>query len=295
MSTNKLLAIALILLTSNAFSQKKQKVDLDWKVGKQEKLSYLTVMSDIDTSSFDINFGSLNNSFSDSTIAGLSKAKYFFKKMNESFKNVDFVTTLTNKGSGIIDIVTVANQNKNKQLELDTVDDQQKEFIKSLMAMNQSVMLRGSVYQTGGIHSFWLKSIQKNMISIFFELPTKPVKVGDTWELDINLISNDQNFDCDSSYKLNEVKLVDIKKVKNETIAVVKYNIIEYVKGIFYIPSRSNTQGEKTETMMKFTHYAIAEFSIEKGRWISYDGLMTFTASGVMTSNKKTKFTLLKV
>ena len=91
------------------------------------------------------------------------------------------------------------------------------------------------------------------------------------------------------------MKLIDIKKVNNENIAVVKYNIVEYVKGVFYTPSQSNNQGGKIETTMKFTHQAIAEFSIEKGRWISYDGLMTLVSSGIMTANQKTKLTLMKV
>ena len=295
MSPNKLLAITLVLLTSNAFSQKKQTVDLDWKIGKQEKLSYLTMMTNIDTSSINLNLGSLNKLFSDSTKVGLAQVKSIFKKINESLNSVDLVTTLSNKGSGIIDIAVVANLNKNTQLSLDTLDEVKKEMITRLQTMNQGVVLRGSVYQKGGIHSFWVKSNQKNLISVFFELPTKPVKIGDTWELDINLISNDQNFNCDSSYKVNEVKLTDIKKVNNENIAVVKYNIVEYVKGVFYAPARSNNQGEKIETTMMFMHQAIAEFSIEKGRWISYDGLMTLVSSGVITANQKTKLTLLKV
>ncbi len=161
--------------------------------------------------------------------------------------------------------------------------------------MSEGVMLRGSVYETGGIHSFWTKSNQKNLISIFFELPTKPVQAGDTWDLDINLISNDQNFECDSSYKINKVTMVDMKKIQGENIAVLKYDITEYVKGNFTTPSFGGNSGGQTETMMKFTYQAVAEFSIDRGRWISYDGIMTFAASGVMTANKKTKFTLIRV
>jgi hypothetical protein len=293
--TNKLLTIVFGFLTITSFGQKKQKIDLEWKIGNQEKLSYLTVMSEIDTSSIEINFNGLYKSFSDSTGKGISEAKDIFKRINSSFKNVDMVTTLTNKGGGVIDIVLVANQNKDKQLKLDTSDSKQKEIIKMMQAMTQGVMLRGSVYETGGIHSFWVKSNQKNLISIFFELPTKPVQIGDTWKLDINLISNDQNFACDSSYKLNKVTLADIKKVNGENIAVLKYDIVEYVKGNFTTPSFGGNEGGQTETIMKFTHQAVAEFSIDKGRWISYDGIMTLVASGVMTANKRTKFTLIKV
>ena len=292
---NKIFVIAFSLITIASFGQKKQKVDLDWKIDKGEKLSYLTVMSEIDTSSIDVNFGGLFKSFTDSTNKGVSEAAKFFKKLNEAVSKVDLVATLSNSRNGIVDIVVIANQSKDKTLQVDTTDTKQKDFIKMMQSMNQGVMLRGSVYETGEIHSFWLKSNQKNIIALLFQLPTKPVQIGDIWEVDVNLISNDQNFECDSAYRRNVVKLVDLKKVNGDNIAVVKYDIVEYVKGNFTMPSFSGKGGDKTATMMKFTHQAIAEFSLSKGRWISYDGIMTLVASGVMTANKKTKFTLIKV
>jgi hypothetical protein len=165
--------------------------------------------------------------------------------------------------------------------------------LKMMQSMNQGVVLRGSVYETGAIHSFWVKSAQKNLIALFFELPTKPVKVGDKWSLDISLISNDQNFACDTSYKINEVSLVDIKEVDGEIIVVFKYNIVEYVKGNFYTPSFFGDGGGQKESMLKFTHQGLGEFSVDKGRWVNYDGIMSLEATGVMTANSKTKFMLV--
>jgi len=286
----QLLTILLGLLTITTFGQT---VDLKWKIGENEKLNYLTVMSDIDTSKFEMNFGKLFKSFSDSTGKGLSETKDLFKKLNESMQNIDFVSTLTNKCNGIIDIVmTTRPKEKTKEALKDTTTNKQNEIFKMMLSMNQGVMLRGSVYATGGIHSFWVKNDQKNLISTFFELPTKPLKIGDTWKIDINLIANDQNFSCDSSYKINEVKLTDIKIIKGETIAVIKYNIAEYVNGTFNSPSFMGGS-VKQKTIMKFTYQAIAEFSVDKGRWISYDGIMSLDATGVMTAKKKTKFTLI--
>lgn len=287
----KLLTIIFILLTITTFGQT---LDLKWKIGENEKLNYLTVMSDIDTSKFEMNFGELFKSFSDSTGKGLSETKDIFKELNKAMQNVDYVSTLTNKGNGIIDIVmTTRPKEKTEKVANDTSDSKENEILKMMQSMTQGVMLRGSVYATGGIHSFWVNSNQKNLISTFFELPTKPVKVGDTWKLDISLIANDQNFKCDSSYKINEVTLTDIKKDKGETIAVIKYNIAEYVTGTLISPSFMGGDGDQ-KTMMKFTHQAIAEFSVDKGRWISYDGIMSLDATGFMTANKKTKFTLIK-
>ena len=288
------LTLLFAVITLTAFGQKSQTVDLKWKIEKNEKLNYLTVMSDIDTSSIEMDFGGLFKALSDSTDNGLKESKSFFKKFNDAFKNQDYVTSLSNKDNGVIDIVmTTRPKEPIKETGIDTTDSKEKEVLKMMQSMSQGVMLRGSVYETGGIHSFWVKSAQKNLIALFFELPTKPVKVGDKWSLDINLITNDQNFDCDSSYKINEVMLIDIKTIDGEKIAVLKYNIVEYVKGNFNTPAFFGSDGGQKETMMKFTHQGIAEFSVDKGRWVNYDGIMSLEATGVMTANKKTKFTLI--
>src|SRR5690349_21199468 len=98
MYMNKLLTMAFALIAIASLGQKKQKVDLDWKIGKQEKLSYITSMTEIDTSSTELNFSGLFKSFSDSTNKGISEAKDFFKKLNSAFTNIDLVTTLTLTG-----------------------------------------------------------------------------------------------------------------------------------------------------------------------------------------------------
>lgn len=289
------LTILLAVIATTVFGQSNQTVDLKWEIGKNEKLNYVTVMSEIDTSSIKMDFGGLFKSLSDSTSRGLLESKDFFKKFNDAFKNLDYITTLSNQKDSVIDIVMSTRPKENTpETEIDSTNSKEAEMLKMMQSMNQGVMLRGSVYETGAIHSFWIKSNQKNLIAIFFQLPTTPVKVGDKWSLDINLIANDQNFKCDSAYKINEVTLTDIKKVDDETVAVLKYNIVEYVKGNFNSSSFFGSESGNEETMMKFSHQGIAEFSIDKGRWISYDGIMSLEASGVMTANKKTKFTLIK-
>lgn len=270
-----------------------QTISLNWKIGAKEKLNYLTVMSDIDTSNIEVNFGELFKSLSDSSGKKIATAQELFKQLNKAMQNVDYISTLTNKGNGIIDIVMAARQKEeNKEASKKSADSTGKAMLKLMQVMNQGVVLRGEVYAGGGIHSFWVKSNQKNLVATLFELPSKPVKVGDTWKLDINLISNDQNFSCDSSYKINEVTLTDIKVMNGETIAVIKYNIAEYVKGTFNTSGFMSDGGAK-KTIMKLTHQAIAEFSVDRGRWISYNGIMSLEASGIMTANKKTKFALL--
>lgn len=206
-------------------------------------------------------------------------------------QNIDYVSTLTSNGKEIIDIVMSTRAKEPNAKQSATEKTKEDELLKMMQTMNQGVMLRGSVYATGGIHSFWVKSTQKNLIAMLFELPTGPVKVGDTWKLDIDLIANDQNFQCDSSYKINEVTLTEIKKVNGENIAVLKYNVVEYVNGVFNAPGFMG--GAKQNTMMKFALQGLAEFSIDKGRWVTYDGILALDTTGVMATKKKTKFSLL--
>jgi len=289
----KILILILGLFTITAFGQKSEKVELNWKINSGDTLSYQTVMTEIDTSTVKFNFGGLFDALSDSA-ENTDKAQKLFKEFNKSFNNIDFVTHLTNKKNGIIDIVMQTRPKENvEDVKTDTLNEKMAEMMKMMQSMSQGVMLRGSVYETGGIHSFWVKSNQKNLIAIFFELPQNPVKVGDSWELEINLIANDQNFECDSAYKVNKVTLTDLKSKNNETIAVLKYEIVEFVDGTFHSPSFMG-KGGPTKTMMKFNYQAVAEFSIDKGCWVSYDGIMSLEASGIMTSNIKKKFSLIK-
>lgn len=291
--TLKPILVTLLLFTCLAVTaQKNERVRLRWKIGDREQVRYQTVMSEIDSSDFDINLRGIMPSLPDSSGKGKQDAKALLKRLNLSLHDLDYVTTLTSRGNDIIEIVMTTKQKETpKDKPQDTANSKEKEFIQMVQSMTQGVVLRGSVNAGGGIHSFWVKTNQKNLLATFFELPSKPVSVGDTWTIEVNLIENDQNFTCDSAKKINEVSLVELRKEGGQTVAVIKYNILEYVEGSFRAPAIMGNDGPK-KTMMKFTHQAIAEFSVDRGRWISYNGIMSLDASGVLTAHKKTRLAL---
>ena len=293
----KYLAALLLLFTITvASAQKAKEVDLRWKLAEGEELKYGTVMKEIDSSTFELNFDRSLFPLSDTSKEDREKSKQLFKEFNEAFQNLDYITTLTSKEGGVVDIVMRTRPKDEVEIE-DEQDSSKKEvdaMVRMMQKMSQGVMLRGSVYENGDIHSFWLKSGQKNLIAAFFQLPADPVKVGDKWPLEINFIANGQNFICDSSYKKNEVTLVDIQVIDGETIASLQYDIEEYVIGDVVAGSFFGAGSENNpKTMLNFTHQGLAEFSIDQGRWLTYDGIMGVKASGFMDADKKTKFTLL--
>lgn len=283
----RLLIGVLILLVSAALGQGRRgkAVNLNWKIGENEVLSYSTAMDQIDTSLIELHFGKAFDTG--------SEERSVFDRLNEVMTHLDYVTTLSRKGD-VIDVVMSAKPKEPiSNTAWDSIDANSKEMAQLMQSMITAVKLRGSVYKNGGIHSFWVKTNQKNLIALFFQLPTEPVKVGDTWGLEVNLISNDQNFRSDSSYHKNEVRLVEVKKVKGETIAVLRYDIVQYVDGVFDTPSFFGKGSEK-ESIMKFSHQALAEFSVDYGRWISYNGIMSMDATGAMNAHQKTRFSLVK-
>lgn len=280
------LSLIFFFVINLAFGQKGQTVSLSWKIGPSEKLSYLTTMADIDTAGANIDFGGFGRLFTDTSKTKDKRANKMLKKLNLAMSNVNFVSDLTNKGNNVI-AITITSIPKNSAQDINSSPKSKKELADANSFLT-GVAIRGSVFATGGVHSFWVKSSQKNLMAVFFELPNHPVKVGDVWPLDINLISNDQNFVCDSSYKVNEAKLIDIKTDKGDVIATIKYNIAEYVKGAFTFGNASQA------TMMKITYNGLAGFSVNKGRWNSYSGIMSLDATGIMEAKKKTQFALSK-
>tara|TARA_B100000508_G_scaffold140596_1_gene142255 strand:- start:29416 stop:30303 length:888 start_codon:yes stop_codon:yes gene_type:complete len=277
-----------------ALSQKNKSVELNWKIKDGDTLTYLTVMKEIDTSVFKFEMKNIFGVLNDSTNDKNEDASQYFKKINQAYQNIDLITALTSSQEGIVDItMKMRPKEELDTTELDSNDKKINEVLARARSLNQGISLRGSVYSDGNIHSFWLKSSQKNLVAFFFQLPPYPVQVGDSWSLDVNFIANGAGFICDSSHRANEVTLTEIKKIKGEKIAVVKYNLEEYVQGTFNIsfmpgPSKPN------ETTMHFTHQAVAEFSIDNGKWISYNGILGLNTTGYMNSNSSKNFSLIE-
>jgi hypothetical protein len=146
-------------------------------------------------------------------------------------------------------------------------------------------VLLGSVYDNGTIHSFY--STQIDYLAFYFQLPNKKIKVGDNWPVDFNCIYFNEGFICDSAYKLNSVTLSDIKRINNEMIAIITYDLIEYVSG-----NDGGFFGKKQNILMEFRHKAIGEFSITKGKWLSYKGTQETISIGTMSSRTKSKVSM---
>lgn len=112
------------MIAWTVFGQNDQTVELQWKIGENEELNYLTIMDEQEGSTQQMNFGEifkeLANNFDfdeDELVEGFDnevdevelekEIDEFFNTLRDGIKTPDFdyVTTLTNKNKGVIDIV----------------------------------------------------------------------------------------------------------------------------------------------------------------------------------------------
>jgi hypothetical protein len=286
-----LFAVALLTLSTCVFAQNNDQVFLKWKLKPGETLSYKTVLEEVDTATHkNWEIGGFFKSMGiDIDAVNLAEAKKVFKQLS-ALQPTNFIARLTEKKKGIIDITLVSkadSSKKGKDGNNNLADAQT-----LLNTITSGVQLRGSVYENGTIASFYTRNDQKNVIALLFELPGKRIKQGDTWPVSFNFISTDQSFTCDSSYKKNEVTVLKIENQHGEHIVTLKYDIVEYVIGDFIMPVPMGTTPVKTS--MGVSYQAIASFSIEKGKWIGYEGIMKNSATGVISTQSKTRYALIE-
>ena len=282
-----------LLLSISGFCQKDSAYNLKWKIRPDNAISYNTYMIEMDTAesqSPSINMDGFSKMFGDSSAKkNMDVMKQILSRIKKGTENDIYLTLLTKNKRGDIDIEMKLKPRTDSVLnKSDSFGVIEIAKLKSLLS--GGVTLRGTITEGGAIESFYVKNDQRNLLALWYELPNKEVKVGESWPLDLHLISMDQNFKCDSSFRINKVTLTDVHKLGDQTIVVLNYDIEEYVEGEFYNPFHGN---KTQKTMMKASYIGSSEFSIEKGRWISYNGIMTVGSSGLMTTQSEQKFSLI--
>lgn len=273
--------VLCLFMASCAMAQKNRPVVLKWKIKPADTLVYRTAMEQIDSASFQFDIGLPPDSKGDSMM------RRTFEELQKAQDNYRYISKLSTTGNGVIDVTMIGQPDDSAAPK---TGSSQGELQKMMQTLSKGVLLRGSVYASGGIHSFWLVNRQKNLLALLFELPSRPVRAGDIWSLDVNLISNDHNFTCDSSFRKNQVKLTSVDVIRNDTVAVLRYEIEEFVRGQFAPAFAKNP----IATTMHLTHYAEAKFSVTQGKWISYEGIAGQDATGMMIAHQLMKMSLVQ-
>lgn len=311
----------LLFISTLAFSQTKEKISLEWKISKNDTLKYKTTMNAIkeksevsskndSTSIFsDKDFEKIRESLSEINLGMKYQTNLFVNKKDEKLIDIEMLMFNEEKDNSIENFKEMMSQEKvenqqkaKKKKDKNKIDEIEKDSLnfknlyKGLVGLNGNIVLRGRITNTGENISTYYKNSQRNLISVLFELPNRKVEIGEKWKLNISLIEMDQNFVCDSLSNENSVYIEQILEKDGDKIAVIKYNIKEYVIGDFSNPM-GGMFGMKTDkkTFMKISHIATGNFSILKGKWINYEGVMEIESNFSMFGGKsKTEFKLIE-
>jgi hypothetical protein len=279
----KLMLLLIVLNVGRTYSQDTTYYDLDWKIDKGARIIYSTAFEQISSTS-NIDFDSFFGSFADTLDSDKGEFVDFFNSLKDQFKSFSLITTLSREEDDIIDVVVFFKPNNPEKKPKDSKTEF---FTKAL----SGIQLRGKLNLDGGIESFYMKNDQKNLLSILFELPTKRVKVGDKWPLQVNLLSVDQNFVCNEYKNRNSVELIDVRNIDGKDIAILRYDLYSFVKGDFQNPLTEKAIPSSME--MQFN--GLCEFNITDGKWKDFNGLMSTVYSGIMNSNVKQSLILVEI
>ena len=171
-----LFCFALTCISCYAFSQVKDStVFLKWKLKPGEVLGYKTEMREIDTANHqDFDMSGLWGSIHGKDTSKLADLRKIMSKLNKEIQNFEMVTQLTEKHKGVItvEMMAVDNEKGIPEIKAKNAQDSLKNIGKLLSMLTTGVKLRGSVNEDGSIQSFYTKNDQRNLLSIFFELPT---------------------------------------------------------------------------------------------------------------------------
>ena len=296
-----LLYLIIICFPKLIFCQSNDEIILKWKISKNDTIIYNTKMNSISKNDRTINEkDSTHNSFNQlkESLNQINSNLKYQTKLFENSKNInhiDIEISMIEDNSKIsneeLDKMIKKLDKKNKKSKKNEIEEKESilnDFTNNFVnSFKNNVVLRGRISKTGEIISNYYKNAQKNLISILFELPNKPVKVGESWSLNNNLIQMDHNFIADSINSSNKIYVEKIIEQDGEKIAIIKYNIYEYVDGNFSNPFGSTFGMKNNEHIfMKTTYSATGHFSLTKGKWRIYEGIMEIDSNFSMINGK---------
>ncbi|MEZ4670024.1 MAG: hypothetical protein R3E39_19140 [Anaerolineae bacterium] len=248
--------LILFCLVLMACSTNNEAIALDWKIADGEIVAYRTAMDPVETSTFTLNFDEI---FSTSGIPDSIKQQFNNLSLPDT---TDYISLLERNAHNIITVKVILDKVSPK---VNAPDDELSQGLNQMVQnMVGTVLIRGELIPEGSIASFYLDRRQRNLLAIFFELPTQAVRVGDKWALETNCIEMGSGFAAEKAERKNQVEFSALSTTPDgKKIAILDYLIVESVEGNFY----GATSTEGTHASMTCSFVGKGQFLIDEGRW----------------------------
>lgn len=152
--------------------------------------------------------------------------------------------------------------------------------------MAGTLQLLSDMNASGDVLSFYLVQKQKNLISLFFKLPNRPINVGDEWKVPVNLVELGNGYIVENARRYNRATLMSLySEPKLGRVAQIMYVINEDLNGKYQL--KPNTDQTAPTFNIKASYIAFGEFVVEQGYWNHYIGLMSYSGGGALPVNSK--------
>lgn len=279
MKIKSIILVFLTMIVSNPLYSA-ETYNLQWKVKKGGYVAYKTSMDQI---------GNKDKNYLKFDLDKVFDGDNFPESLQDEIESLDFPTktTATTIIKGISkDKLSFEMVVENMSFPQTGKSNKFEEFAKQFNGM---VQLRGEINSKGEILSWYLEQRQKNLLAILVQLPHNDVSVGDTWELDFNLLSMGATFKAKKASRTNSAKLtsIEISSVGSK-IAVIDYVLGESVDGYLFNP----TSGKEIPISFSLSFIGRGKFDIEKGHWLSFNGRMHSKSKGLMSSEGQQQMSL---
>jgi len=258
-----------------------ERVQLRWKVPQGTPVAYEFITQQV---------GPGKNSMR-LDLSGLKNSKLTAKQRKAIFElqlpsQSAMASVLSTKPSGDLSVKVVVTRMDIPKKKRPTKAD--KQMAQAMENMVGTVQIRASMTDWGFVTTD-LKREQRNLVALMFELPSKPVAVGESWTHSADLVKMGTGWEGESE-SLNRVELVSLdKEADGQTVAVIDFTLAERQDGKF-----SNARVTKTvPASMEMSFVGRGEFLVEQGRWKRIAGRMTTKATGVMETDTEQQFTLM--
>ncbi|MFN8258832.1 MAG: hypothetical protein U0W24_24295 [Bacteroidales bacterium] len=266
-------SILLTILILSVLSCGKEKLELQWKVAPEEVLIYKIQMETIDTLS----------SVPEDAMSSLVKmvAKMYGDSVNVPVNSEDIYQGLISSINSL-SYFAILRQGVENEMKIQFITRANKQYAreKYLDIFNKFIrkaVFKGSLLNNGELYNDEGQEVFDPKINILFELPEKPVAVGDVWPLRIKF--TDQKIDKENARDtLNQVKFTELLVENGDSIAVLEYKL----QGPENVGRALNYVGK-------------GKFNMNKGKWDSYTGILTQRVSGIVSMKQVQKIKLTEI
>ncbi|MCP4275720.1 MAG: hypothetical protein GY779_05135, partial [Gammaproteobacteria bacterium] len=143
-----------------------------------------------------------------------------------------------------------------------------------------TIRLHADIDTKGALESFFYLRKHRNVYSLLFKLPDNPVKVGDRWQIPLNIIGTGGVLTPDNAYRINQVSLESVGRDEaGDLIATLFYVAAEHMDGQYDNPHLYDT----SPFAMRGSIIGLGEFYVEKGYWKRFTGQLALNAIGPVT------------